>query len=81
MSYPWNDPRMTGAAPAISNMQTITVTSAPPIDWQARATAFEAENATLRDALKIAIVLVAAEMPHAPMLPHLRQALKETNNG
>lgn len=51
MSIDWNDPRNTGAAPAISNMQTITVTSGPPVDWQARATAAEAENATLRDAL------------------------------
>jgi len=50
---PWNDPRNTGAAPAISNAQTITVTSAPPIDWQARATAAEAREAKLREALQV----------------------------
>jgi hypothetical protein len=34
-----------------------------------------AEIEMLRDALGIAIVLVAAELPYAPMLPHLRAAL------
>jgi hypothetical protein len=52
MSYLWNDPRRTGAAPSVSNMQTITVTSAPPIDWQARATAAAAEIRRLREVLE-----------------------------
>lgn len=34
-----------------------------------------AEIERLRDALGIAIVLVAAELPYAPMLQHLRAAL------
>jgi hypothetical protein len=88
MSIDWNDPRRTGAAPSVSNMQTITVTSAPPIDWQARATAAEAENAKLRDALRF----YADRKGYAPTGPSkhfpladdegntARQALQETTD-
>jgi hypothetical protein len=47
MGYPWNDPRCTGAAPAFSNAQTVTVSTAPPTYWQARARAAEAREAAL----------------------------------
>ena len=40
-----------------------------------RIEAQTAEIERLRDALGIAIVLVAAELPYAPMLQHLRAAL------
>ena len=40
-----------------------------------RIEAQAAEIERLRDALGIAIVLVAAELPYAPMLQHLRAAL------
>jgi hypothetical protein len=40
-----------------------------------RIEAQAAEIERLREALGIAIVLVAAELPYAPMLPHLRAAL------
>ena len=43
-----------------------------------RIEALTAENERLMEALKIAIVLVAAELPYAPMLPHLRAALRDT---
>jgi hypothetical protein len=48
-----------------------------PINWQARAEAAEAQVARLREALRIAVVLVEAAWPHAPMLKHLRAALEE----
>jgi hypothetical protein len=41
----------------------------------AKVEAQAAEIDRLRDALGIAIVLVAAELPYAPMLQHLREAL------
>jgi hypothetical protein len=41
----------------------------------AKVEAQAAEIERLRDALGIAIVLVAAELPYAPMLQHLRAAL------
>ena len=53
------------------------------VDWKDIAAAAEsiealsAENERLRDALEIAIVLVAAELPYAPMLQHLRATLAE----
>jgi hypothetical protein len=44
-------------------------------EYVAKVEAQTAEIERLRDALGIAIVLVAAELPYAPMLQHLRAAL------
>jgi len=69
-------------------MQTITVSSAPPIDWQARATAAEAREAKLREALRF----YADRKGYAPTGPSkhfpladdegnvARQTLQETTN-
>jgi hypothetical protein len=60
----------------------------PTVDWQAtaeaaqaRATAAEAKVAVLRDELRMAVAIISAELPHAPMLANFRAALQETANG
>ena len=46
-----------------------------------RATAAEAKVAVLRDELRMAVAIISAELPHAPMLANFRKALQETANG
>jgi len=49
MSIDWNDPRYAGCyRTPISANKVVTVSSAPPINWQARAEAAEAQVARLR---------------------------------
>jgi len=45
-----------------------------------RAEVAEAKVACLRDELRMAVAIIAAELPHAPMLASFRQALQETVN-
>jgi hypothetical protein len=51
-----------------------------PPELEARATAAEAKVAVLRDELRMAVAIISAELPHAPMLANFRAALQETTD-
>jgi hypothetical protein len=63
-------------------MQTITVSSAPSIDWQARATAAEAREVKLREVLRWIAEMtdVEADFDGFAARTKARQALQETTD-